>query len=81
MGTCPWNGTRSNVYVRKSNIYDVMPICLELHEELERWFAVYEADLRRLRPDDYLVPAHRTGWYDLDRNSEQPRSAGLAIQG
>lgn len=71
-----------NVYVRKSNIYDVMPICLELHEELERWFAVYEADLGRpLRPDDYLVPAHRpTGWYDLDRNSKRYNPGRMVCQ-
>ena len=54
------------VYVRKSDVYDTMPICAELHDELERWLKIYAEDIGRpLRHDDYLIPAHRpTGFHD-----------------
>lgn len=48
-----------DVRVHKTGLFDEMPICAELHLELQRWFAEYAKDIGRpLRATDYLIPAH-----------------------
>lgn len=56
-----------NVVIHKTNDWDEMPVCLELDEELRRWFIAYAADIGRpLKGTDYLVPAHHRfpGWLE-----------------
>lgn len=57
------------VHVKKGKTYDVMPICYELDQELRTWLTTYAQDQEGpLRPDHYLVPAHRpTGWWDPEQ--------------
>ena len=52
-----------DVYIRKTQDYDVMPIAPEFHQELVRWFATMEAELGPLDPDWYAFPAIRAVGY------------------
>lgn len=50
-------------HVWKSDVEDVLPLTPELRDELRRWLASYERNVRRhqgrgLLPADYLIPAY-----------------------
>lgn len=51
------NAGTLKVYVEKSRLEDVMPVCTELDEEMRRWLTHYTRHVGRLEPHHFLVPA------------------------
>lgn len=47
------------VYVKKSKLWDTMPITSELRTELVRWMNVLQDECGPIQPDWYLVPPRR----------------------
>ena len=51
------NAGTLKVYVEKSRVEDIMPVCTELDQEMRRWLTHYTAEVGRLEPHHFLVPA------------------------
>lgn len=51
------NAGTLKVYVEKSRIEDIMPVCTELDQEMRRWLTYYTTKVGRLEPHHFLVPA------------------------
>lgn len=51
------------IFVKKTNERDTMPISLELHMELEEWLTYYRSVMGELDPEWVLFPRYRTVAY------------------
>ena len=64
------------IFVKKTNERDTMPISLELHMELEEWLTHYRSVMGELDPEWVLFPRYRTVGYhqwELDVHSSISR--------